>query len=192
MSQFQLILRYTVFGVVVLSGLVALGSWLVRTRRISPFGMLGRTLRSATDPIVRPVERRLVRMGGNPTHAGGWLVVIMAVAGILLVSLAGWLVGTFETARAAASGGARGTFSLIVDLAYRILFAALLVRVIATWFGMFRYSKWIRPAYFLTDWMVEPIRRVVPSLGAVDLSPLVAMIALSILRQILLSMLRAG
>jgi len=192
MSQFQLILRYTVFSLVVLSGLVALGSWLVRTRRISPFSMLGRTLRSATDPIVRPVERRLVRMGGNPTHAGGWLVVIMAVAGILLVSLAGWLVGTFETARAAASGGPRGTFRLIVDLAYRILFAALLVRVVATWFGMFRYAKWIRPAYILTDWMVAPIRRVVPPLGAVDLSPLVAMIALSILRQILLSMLRAG
>jgi YggT family protein len=192
MGQFQLVLRYTVFGLVVLSGLVALGSWLVRTRRVSPFGVLGRTLRSVTDPIVRPVERRLVRMGGNPTHAGGWLVVILAVAGILLVSLVGWLVGTLETARAAASGGARGTFSLIVNLAYRILFAALLVRVVATWFGMFRYSKWIRPAYILTDWMVEPIRRVVPPLGSVDLSPLVAMIALSILRQILLSILRAG
>jgi YggT family protein len=192
MSPFQLVLRYTVFGLVVLSALVALGSWLVRTRRVSPFGVLGRTLRSVTDPIVRPVERRLVRMGGNPTHAGGWLVVIMAVAGILLVSLAGWLVGTFETARAAASGGPRGTFSLIVDLGYRILFAALIIRVVATWFGMFRYSKWIRPAYILTDWMVEPIRRVVPPLGALDLSPLVAMILLSILRQILLSMLRAG
>jgi len=54
---------------------------------------------------------------------------------------------------------------LIVDLAYRILFAALIVRVIAAWFGMFRYSRWIRPAYILTDWMVEPIRRVVPPLG---------------------------
>ena len=154
--------------------------------------MLGRTLRSATDPIIRPVERRLVRMGGNPTHAGGWLVVLTAVAGILLLSLAGWLVGTFETARATASGGPRGTVILIVDLAYRILFAALIVRVIASWFGMFRYSKWIRPFYILTDWIVEPIRRIVPALGAIDLSPLVAMIVLSVARQILLSMLRPG
>jgi YggT family protein len=190
MVEFQAILRYAVFGLVVLAAVVALGSWLVRTRRVSPFGALGRTLRSVTDPIVRPVERRVVRMGGNPTHAGGWLVVITAVAGILLLSLAGWLVGTFQTARAAASGGTRGTFSLIVDLAYRILFAALIVRVIAAWFGMFRYSRWVRPAYILTDWIVGPIRRVVPPLGAVDLSPLVAMMVLSILRQILLSMLR--
>ena len=85
-------LRYAVLGLVVLAAIIALGSWLVRTRRVSPFGMLGRTLRSTTDPIIRPVERRLVRMGGNPTHAGGWLVVLTAVAGILLLSLAGWLV----------------------------------------------------------------------------------------------------
>jgi len=192
MGQFQAVLRYMVFGLVVLAAVVALGSWLVRTRRVSPFGILGRTLRSVTDPIVRPVERRLVRMGGNPTHAGGWLVVITAVAGIVLLSLAGWLVATFQTARAAASGGPRGTFILIIDLAYRILFAALIVRVIAAWFGMFRYSRWVRPAYILTDWIVGPISRVVPPLGAVDLSPLVAMFALSILRQILLSTLRPG
>ena len=186
------VFRYTVFGLVVLAALVGLGSWLVRTRRVSPFGVFGRTLRSVTDPIMRPVERRLVRMGGNPTHAGGWLVVLTAVAGIVLLSLAGWLVATFQTAQAAASGGPRGTFGLIVDLAYRILFAALIVRVIAAWFGMFRYSRWVRPAYILTDWFVEPIRRVVPPLGAFDLSPLVAMFALSILRQILLSSLRPG
>ena len=192
MGQLQAVLRYTVFGLAVLAAVVALGSWLVRTRRVSPFSILGRTLRSVTDPIVRPVERRLVRMGGNPTHAGGWLVVITAVAGIVLLSLAGWLVATFQTARAAASGGPRGTFILIIDLAYRILFAALIVRVIAAWFGMFRYSRWVRPAYILTDWIVGPISRVVPPLGAVDLSPLVAMFALSILRQILLSTLRPG
>ena len=192
MLQFQAALRYTIFGLVALSALVALGSWLVRTRKVSNFGVLGRTLRSVTDPIVRPVERRLVRMGGNPIHAGGWLVVITAVGGIVLVSLSGWLIGTFQVAQAAASGGPRGTFSLIVDLAYRILFAALIVRVIAAWFGMFRYSRWIRPAYILTDWMVEPLRRVVPPVGAMDLSPLIAMLVLSILRQILLSSLRPG
>src|SRR5258705_8043930 len=94
----QVVLRYTVFGLVVLAAVVALGSWLIRTRKVSPFGVLGRTLRSVTDPIVRPVERRLVRMGGNPIHAGGWLVVITAVGGIVFLSLTGWLIGTFQVA----------------------------------------------------------------------------------------------
>lgn len=136
---------------------------------------------------MRPMERRLVRMGGNPTHAGGWLVILTAVAGILLISLAGWLYTTFLVASAAAAGGPRQTFLLVVDLLYRILFIALIVRVVATWFGMFRYSRWIRPAYILTDWLVEPIRRIVPPISGWDLSPIVAVIVLSILRQLLQS-----
>lgn len=185
------VLRYTVFGLVALAAIIALSSWLLRTRRISPFSALGRAMRTVTDPVMRPVERRLVRMGGNPTHAGGWLIVITAILGIVCISLAGWFAATFETAQRAAQSGPRGTFRLIVELLYNLLFFALIVRVIAAWFGMFRYSKWIRPAYFLTDWLVEPIRRVVPPLGGMDLSPIVAWLVLMVVRTILLSMLAA-
>jgi YggT family protein len=190
MSETLPVLRYTVFGLVVCAALIGLGSWLVRTRRVSPFGVLGKTLRAATDPLIRPVEKRLVRMGGNPVHAGGWLVVVTAVAGIVFLSLSDWLIQTFSVANAAASSGPRATVALIIGLAYKILFAALLIRVIAAWFGMFRYAKWIRPAYILTDWLVEPIRRVVPPMGGWDLSPIVAVIVLSILRQMLVAGLR--
>jgi len=189
MPPFFTVVRYLVFAVVALSSLVALGSWLVRTRRVSPFSALGRGLRSSTDSVLRPLERRIVRMGGNPAHAGGWLVVITAVAGIVLVSLLGWLMTTFESAQAAAVSGPRATISLIVDLAYRIVIFALLVRVIASWFGLHRYSRWLRPAYIVTDWIVEPIRRIVPPLGAMDVSPLVAWFALWLIRMMIQSVL---
>jgi len=181
------VVRYVVFGVVALAALAALGSWLVRTRRISPFGGLGRGLRSVTDPVLRPVERRLVRMGGNPVHAGGWLIVLTAIGGIVLLSLIGWFLGSFQTVNIAAHSGTRATLRLIIEILYRILMYALIVRVIAAWFGMFRYSRWIRPAYILTDWIVEPLRRIVPPLGAFDISPIVAWLALMLLRYILLS-----
>lgn len=183
------VFRYTVFGLVALSALLALCSWLVRTRRVSPFGALGKTLRAISDPVMRPVERRLVRMGGNPAHAGGWLIVVAAVLGIIVISLVGWLMSTFQVAQIAARGGPRDTVALMVGLLYNILVFALLARVIASWFGQFRYSKWIRPAYMLTDWIVEPIRRIVPPMGAMDMSPLVAWFALWIAKQVLLSML---
>src|SRR6266700_4188794 len=180
------VLRYVVIGLVVLAALVAFGSWLIRTRRVSPFRVPGRMLRGVTDPVMRPVERRIVRMGGNPVHAGGWLVVITAALGIVFLSLAGWLVTTLQVAYASATGGPRATFALIVNLVYRILFVALVVRVIAAWFGMFRYNRWIRPAYVLTDWIVEPLRRIIPPVGGFDLSPIVAVILLAIVRQIVL------
>ena len=180
-------MRYAVFGVVLLAALAAFGSWLVRTRRISPFSAFGRGLRSVTDPVLGPLERRVVRMGGNPAHAGGWLIVLTAIAGIVLLSLIGWLFQMFHTVTLAAHAGPRATIRLIIEILYRILMYALIVRVIAAWFGLFRYSRWVRPAYILTDWIVEPIRRLVPSLGAFDISPIVAWLALMLLRNILLS-----
>ena len=180
-------MRYAVFGVVLLAALAAFGSWLVRTRRISPFSAFGRGLRSVTDPVLGPLERRVVRMGGNPAHAGGWLIVLTAIAGIVLLSLIGWLFQMFHTVTLAAHAGPRATIRLIIEILYRILMYALIVRVLAAWFGLFRYSRWVRPAYILTDWIVEPIRRLVPSLGAFDISPIVAWLALMLLRNILLS-----
>ena len=180
-------MRYVVFGVVLLAALAAFGSWLVRTRRIAPFSAFGRGLRSVTDPVLGPLERRVVRMGGNPAHAGGWLIVLTAIAGIVVLSLIGWLFQTFQTVTVAAHAGPRATIRLIIEILYRILMYALIVRVIAAWFGLFRYSRWVRPAYILTDWIVEPIRRLVPSLGAFDISPILAWLALMLLRNILLS-----
>src|SRR3989442_8758143 len=58
MPELQLALRYVVFAAFAASVLVALASWLVRTRRVSPFGALGRALRTASDPLIRPVETR--------------------------------------------------------------------------------------------------------------------------------------
>ena len=185
------VFRYTVFGLVALSALIAVCAWLVRTRRVSPFGALGKTLRAISDPVIRPVERRLVRMGGNPANAGGWLIVVTAVLGIVVLSLAGWLVSTFYVAQSAAQGGTRGTVSLIVEIVYKIVVFALLVRIIASWFGLFRYSKWIRPAYILTDWIVEPLRRVIPPLGSMDITPVVAWFALSLIRRFVHSVLGA-
>src|SRR5712692_2242796 len=92
MPELQVAIRYLVFAAFATSVIVALASWLVRTRRVSPFGVLGRTLRTASEPLIRPIETRLVRAGGNPVHAGWWLAVAVAAAGVLLITLWNWLV----------------------------------------------------------------------------------------------------
>src|SRR2546428_907924 len=171
MSGWHPIVRVLVFAAFGLAALVALAGWLVRTRRVSPFGGVGRTLRSVTDPVLRPVETRLVRLGGNPVHAGWWLVVLVAVAGVLLLSLIDWLVRTARWFYAAATGGPGALFAFLIGAAYNLLIIALVVRVVASWLGWFRYSRWIRPAYALTDWLVEPIRRLLPPAGGSDLNP---------------------
>jgi YggT family protein len=189
MPDIRVLARYAVFAAFALSALVAMGSWLVRTRRVSPFGALGRTLRSASDPVLRPVEARLLRMGGNPVNAGWWLVVVVAVAGVVSLSLLDWLIRTFRWMQAAVAGGPRDVLVFVIIALYNVLFFALMLRVIASWFGFFRYARWMRPAYALTDWLVEPIRRVLPPTGAVDWSPLAAWLVLWVIKEMVLNIL---
>jgi YggT family protein len=183
------VLRYVVFALFVLAVIAAAASWLVRERHVSPFSRLGRVLRSLSDPLLQPVETRLARMGGSPVNAGWWLIVVVAVVGVVTLSLLGWLTDQVLTVQAAARGGVWGIMRFIIYLAYEILFIALLVRVVASWFGAFRYNRWLRPFYALTDWLVEPIRKVLPTVGMFDLSPLVALLALWAVKSILLSVL---
>src|SRR5437763_14077361 len=108
MPELQLALRYVVFATFAASVLVALASWLVRTRRISPCGALGRTLRAASDPLIRPIEARLVRAGGNPVHAGWGLAGGVAVAGGVFFTRWNLVVETACSVAAASTEGARG------------------------------------------------------------------------------------
>lgn len=186
-----IVARYAVFALFALSALVALGSWLVRTRRVSPFSQFGRGLRSVTDPIVRPVEKRLVRMGGNPVHAGWWLVVVVAAGGVIFISLLGWGLNAFQGVAWAAQSGPRATLALVVTLAYNVVFYAVIVRIIASWLGFFQYNRWMRPIYALTDWLIVPLRRIVPPIGMFDLSPIAALFVLWVLKYILLAGLAA-
>ena len=80
---------------------------------------------------------------------------------------------------------------VLIPLAYGILVAALMLRVIGSWFGFFRYARWMRPAYALTDWLVEPIRRLLPALGSLDWSPLAAWLVLYVLERMLISFVAA-
>src|SRR2546428_11491957 len=117
MYDVHTILRMLVLAAFCLAAVVALAGWLVRTRRVSPFGVFGRTLRSVTDPVLRPVETRLVRLGGNPVHAGWWLVVLVAVAGVLLLSLIDWLLPPAPRFFPAATRGPASFFAFLLAAA---------------------------------------------------------------------------
>lgn len=189
MSTFLSVARFVVLAVFLVAAFAGTASWLVRTRRISPFGGLGGFLRRASDPILRPVETRVVNMGGHPAQASFWLVIGTAVIGILLLTLLEWGASAIVALRAAAGGGARAIAAFVVGIAYSIVVVAIVIRVVASWFGLGRYTRWLRPAYVLTDWIVEPLRRAVPAMGAIDVTPLVAWLVLWLLRQFILRVL---
>lgn len=168
---------------------VALTHWAVRSRRIDPFGTWPRLVRRVSDPVLLPLERRVIRAGGSPQNAPLWLLGLVIGCGLLLLSLTQWLIGTAAGVVLLAHGGPRVWLRVLVSAAFTILMAAILIRVIGSWLGIGEYRKWMRPVYGLTNWLIDPIRRILPPVGIFDFSPMVAWLVLYVVRGFVLGLL---
>ena len=79
-----------------------------------------------------------------------------------------------------------GFLATFINLLFQALFFAILGRVLISWvdpMGNMRITQILRE---ITDPILEPIRRVLPTFGMIDLSPLVAMLLLNLLRDLIM------
>jgi YggT family protein len=187
-SILDLVARTIVIVALAYATVVALTHWAVRTRRINAFGAGPRMVRRVSDPVLLRLERRIIASGGNPQNAPLWLLGLVIASGLILLSLTDWLIGTAAGLEAAARSGPRVWVRLVVSAIFTILMAAILIRVIASWFGIGPYRRWMRPVVALTSWLIDPIRRVLPPLGMFDFSPMVAWLVLYVVRGFVLGM----
>ncbi len=179
--------RTAVFWIALVAAALAALSFLARSRRLSPFGAPARFVRANVDPLFAPVERRVLRAGGTPTSAPWWGVAAVVIGGIVLVTVLGFIRQQALVMLAATAGGTRGLVALLVSWTFGVLRIALLLRVISSWFQLSPYSPWIRWAFALTDWILNPLRQVIPSLGMIDVTPIVAYFLLSLLEGVVRS-----
>lgn len=175
------IVRLIFIILVVIAAVLATLDWLVRTRRIEPFGPVARFTRATVDPLIAPIERTMVRAGGTPASAPWWALLFLIVVGALLIGILGFVRSQLVMGYYAAGRGPRGILQLVVGWTFAILQIALLVRVVLSWVGG-TYSRIGRVATALTEWFLAPLRRVLPTIGAIDISPLVAWFALVLLQ----------
>lgn len=188
-NAFDLLLagaRIVVFAAGVLAAVVFGLDWLARTRRISPFSGLARFTRRTIDPLIAPVERRVLRFGGNPASAPLWALAAVVVGGIILLSLLGFLRDQVVLTVAASQMGGRGMLMLAVRWTFGILRIALILVVLSSWVGGGRHSRWLGWAFRLTDPILVPLRRVIPTIAMIDITPIVAYFGLALLEGVVL------
>lgn len=178
-SAFADIVAKLLLALGVLAGTICLIDWAIRTRKISPFSGVARFFRQTIDPLMRPVEERVVRHGGQPASAPLWTFLGIVVAGIIIIQLLGIIGGLLRQVSIGISSP-RLFVLMMLSWGIRFITFALIVRVISTWLPVSPYSKWIRWSYLTTEWLLAPLRRVIPPFSGFDVTPIVAYFILTI------------
>ena len=63
----------------------------------------------------------------------------------------------------------------------RLLILAIFFRAILSWFIRDPYNPIVQALNAITEPILEPLRRIIPRMGMIDISPLVAIVVLSVI-----------
>jgi YggT family protein len=89
-------------------------------------------------------------------------------------------------------GGVTDWLRQFIDILFQVLIFAIIARALLSWFNLGPSHPLVRILYDLTEPILAPLRRVIPMIGMIDITPIVAIILLQVIQSILLSALPRG
>ncbi|MCA1576294.1 MAG: YggT family protein [Acidobacteria bacterium] len=146
---------------------------------LNPFGWASRTLRRLTDGFVVPVRGALRQVGVDPKYAPLVVILVAILLGYFILQLVGTLATTLSGVITGVQAGQ--LFLVLGFILYGLLsIYSLLIfmRIIFSW-GMVSYQNPVmRFLVDATEPLLGPLRRMIPPLGRMDISPIVAFLIL--------------
>jgi len=173
--QIGLFLLQTIAHVFAACFLFRFYAFLFRININSNGSNLGRFIFALTDWAVLPLRQFLPRIQRLDLPS---LLPALAVLFLLSLVKSLALMGDFETSDVL-SLFTIDTLSLIISL----LTALLIIQAVLSWIQPASPAQYV--LHQLTDPMLKPIRRVLPLVGGIDLSPLVLLLLLQVLSMVI-------
>jgi YggT family protein len=88
--------------------------------------------------------------------------------------------------------GILGSLMMLLDFALGAYTWIILIRVLLSWVNPDPYNPIVQFLIRATDPVLEPLRRLLPTVAGLDLSPIVALLGLSFLQRLVAGMARGG
>lgn len=76
-----------------------------------------------------------------------------------------------------------------IYLLTQVLTLAIFVRAILSWFPISRDNAAVEMIHQITEPVLSPLRRVIPTIGSIDITPLVAILLLQFLSEVVFGLL---
>lgn len=165
----------TLFGLYILAVMLRL---LLQLSRADFYNPLSQFLVKITQPVLRPLRRVIPGVAGIDM-AAVLLLIVLQMLELVVVDLI-------------VAGGVRPlgpllvmTIAQLIELLLNVYLFAIIIQAILSWVQP-GYNPSTAVLYSLTDPVLAPARRVIPSMGGLDLSPLVVILAIQLLKMLLL------
>jgi YggT family protein len=193
-SRSFLFLKWAVDAAIVVIVVLMILRLIANAADLNPFGWASRTIRRLSDVFVMPARRALMGVGVDPKFAPLIVILIAILLGWFFLWLseevAATLIGLVISFQAANPIMGLG---YIIYGALSIYIVLIFMRIVFSW-GMVSYSnRLMRFLVNTTEPLLGPLRRMIPPLGIMDISPIFAFIILWLFqRAIMGTLLRGG
>lgn len=154
--------------------------------------MLRFLLQCVSADFYNPISQFLVRITHPPLKllrraipSVGRIDSASVVLMLLLKALAGWSIFVLQGSKTSAEAIFVWSVMELLGLSIDIFVVVILVQVVLSWINPHSYNAAISLIYYLAEPMLSQARRLVPSIGGIDFSPLVVLIGLQLLRMLL-------
>lgn len=182
-SQISLFVWYAIATVILVIIALMLVRLIMNKADLNPFSRPVIMLRRWTDPLVNPVRRLVIRMGFGPNVAPLFVILAALVLGYFASEFIGAVLGTILGLTLSTQRG--DPISIVGFLLYGIIAVYMLLifaRILYSWFAN-PNSRLLHFLIRVTEPVLGPFRRVIPPVGMMDISPIIVMFLLDLLRR---------
>jgi YggT family protein len=152
--------------------------FLLAAVRADFYNPVSQFLVKVTDPPLRLLRRAIPSIGKIDTSA---LVLMLA-----LQMLAFSLIFLLRNSAPGVTGLLVLSIAELLSLFLNVFLFAILIQVILSWVNPGTYNPVVSVLYSITEPVLQPCRRLIPPMSGIDLSPLVALIAIQLAKMLLL------
>ncbi|HKG97839.1 MAG TPA: YggT family protein [Pyrinomonadaceae bacterium] len=146
---------------------------------LNPFAWTSRTLHRLSDGFVIPVRGGLRGFGADPKFAPLVVILIAILLGYFVLQLVGTIGGTLlGVLQSLQSGAIVAVLGFILYGLLSIYILLIIMRIVFSWAMLSYTNRIMRFLVDVTEPLLGPLRRIIPPLGWLDISPFVAFLIL--------------
>jgi YggT family protein len=146
---------------------------------LNPFGWISRTIHRLTDGLIIPVRGGLRNLGMDPKFAPLVAILLVILLGYFFRQLVGAIASTVAGVLLSVHEGAMiSVLGFILYGAISIYILLIIIRIVFSWGRVSYTNRIMRFLVDVTEPLLGPLRRMIPPLGWIDISPIVAFVIL--------------